>query len=170
MFRSLFWIFFVCCRADVQCPLIIDHGRILTTCRRLAGDVCKFTCNEGYQLGVPETTMLLCGSDGKWNQTSELCKGRVLVSIKIKEYLFKVLLAVFVAIAGSLKIISHKHGIVYFKLLAFFIQLLPINFYSFIHLRCRLYMYFIDTDILKFRTFIFKERKNVQWYCLNIVF
>lgn len=76
--RNLFWNFFLFFWADVQCPLVIDHGRIPTTCRRLAGDVCEFTCNEGYQLGVPETTILLCGSNGKWNQTSELCKGRVI--------------------------------------------------------------------------------------------
>lgn len=62
------------CPGDIQCPLVIDHGRIPTTCRRLTGDVCEFTCNEGYQPGVPETTILLCGSNGKWNQTSELCK------------------------------------------------------------------------------------------------
>uniref|UniRef100_K1QLD4 Low-density lipoprotein receptor-related protein 6 n=1 Tax=Magallana gigas TaxID=29159 RepID=K1QLD4_MAGGI len=61
-------------KSYIQCPLVINHGRIRTTCRRLTGDVCEFTCNEGYQLGVPETTMLLCGSNGKWNQTSELCK------------------------------------------------------------------------------------------------
>lgn len=88
---SLFWSllrkFFLFCRVDIQCPLVIDHGRIPTTCRRLTGDVCEFTCNEGYQPGVPETTILLCGSNGKWNQTSELCKGRALESIGIIEYL-----------------------------------------------------------------------------------
>lgn len=62
------------CPGDVQCPLVIDHGRISTTCRRLAGDMCEFVCSEDYQLGVPEASRLLCGSNGKWNQTSELCK------------------------------------------------------------------------------------------------
>lgn len=133
LFRSLFWNYPLFHRADVQCPLVIDHGRIPTTCRRLTGDVCEFTCNEGYQLGVPETTMLLCESNGKWNQTSELCKGRALVSIGIIEYLFKILLALFDVIAGSLKIKTQKHGIVNFKLPAFFIQT---NFYksTFTHL------------------------------------
>lgn len=133
LFRSLFWNYLLFYRADVQCSLVIDHGRIPTTCRRLTGDVCEFTCNEGYQLGVPETTMLLCGSNGKWNQTSELCKGRALVSIGLIEYLFKILLALFDVISGSLKIKTQKHGIVNFKLPAFFIQT---NFYksTFTHL------------------------------------
>ncbi|XP_062566069.1 low-density lipoprotein receptor-related protein 4-like [Saccostrea cucullata] len=61
------------CPGDVQCPSTINHGRIPATCRRFAGDMCQFTCDEGYHTGLPGSTRLLCGSTGQWNQTNNLC-------------------------------------------------------------------------------------------------
>ncbi|XP_061171396.1 low-density lipoprotein receptor-related protein 2-like [Saccostrea echinata] len=61
------------CPGDVQCPSTINRGRIPSTCRRFAGDLCGFTCDEGYQTSLPDNTRILCGSTGQWNQTNNLC-------------------------------------------------------------------------------------------------
>ena len=37
----------------------------------VAGDICTFTCDEGYQLGGSENRT--CGDDGTWDGTTTTC-------------------------------------------------------------------------------------------------
>lgn len=56
----------------IVCPLSLGNAVLSSSCRRMVGDSCTFSCSDGY---IPTTlARLMCISDGTWNlDTDTLC-------------------------------------------------------------------------------------------------
>ena len=60
-------------KALQQCPYEVQNGDLELTCRRRPGDMCIFTCREGYTASQQQT--VYCNSSLQWSQPIRLaCK------------------------------------------------------------------------------------------------